>query len=146
MKQWLEANHLTALGHTKFSHMMSHFDSHILSGISPYFFPLKDHIKNFWTALIPERESMASDGKRVVHSTATAEDIVNVLKAALQDKKLISAHRSVSSSVLGKRSVPGDLVVGSNGWDPVKASKNLRTASPKLSPRRLRKTKFMAKR
>jgi hypothetical protein len=140
MKQWLEANHLTALGHTKFSHMMSHFDSHILSGILPYFLPLKDHIKNFWKALIPERESMASDGKWVVHSTATAEDIINVFKAVLQDKKLILAHRSVLSSVLGKRSVPGDLIVGSNGWDPVKAPKNLRTASPKLSPHCTQKT------
>lgn len=143
MKQWFAASHLATLGHLKFSHMMSHFDTFILSAISPYFFPLKDYIGNFWKALIPERESITSDGERVVHSKATPQDIINVLKAALLDTELISEHKS--TSVLGKRSVPGDLVSDSS-WDPVKAPKNLRLANPKVSPRHTRNTKFMAKR
>lgn len=145
MRLWVETSNFTALGHTKFSHMISHFDD-ILSSISPYFYPLKEHIKDFWKTLIPQRENMASDGKRVVHSTATPQDIINVLKAALEDEKLISAHRSPEAmTVLGKRAVPGDLVAARTGWDPAKASRRLRTADPKLTPRPSRRSKFMEK-
>ena len=60
MKQWFTESHLATLGHLKFSHMMSHFNtfilSFILSTISPYFFLLKNYIGNFWKALILERE------------------------------------------------------------------------------------------
>ena len=145
MKMWLETNKLSSLGHVKFSHMMSHFDSHILSKISPYFFPLKDYIKGIWKALIPQRETMASVGEQAAHSTATAQDIINVLKTALQDRKLIDAHLSAPPSVLGKRSAPGDLFVGS-GWDPAKESRALRTANPRVAPHPQRRTKFMERR
>jgi hypothetical protein len=142
MKHWIQASNLSVLGHMKFSHMMSHFEDVILQKISPYFFPLKDHIRAFWKALIPEREQMASNGKLVVHSVATGQDIINVFKDALQDKDLIRAHKS-SLSVLGKRSAPGDLVVGSNGWDATKVPRTIQNA--KLSPKTVRKAKFMTK-
>lgn len=95
--------------------------------------------------MVPEREKIASNGEKVVHSTATVLDIINVFKAALQDEDLIKAARK-SSTVLGKRSAPGDLVAGSSGWDPVKVHRISQAASPKLSPRTTRKAKFMAKR
>ena len=114
MKMWLETNKLSLLGHVKFSHMMSHFDSHIL-------------------------------GEQAAHSTATAQDIINVLKTALQDRKLIDAHLSAPPSILGKCSAPGDLFVGS-GWDPAKESRALRTANPRVAPRPRRRTKFMERR
>ena len=97
IKQWFAASHLATLGHLKFSHMMSHFNTFILSAISPYFFPLKNYIGNFWKALILERESIASDGEWVVHSKATPQDIINVLKAALLDTELISEHKSLEN-------------------------------------------------
>jgi hypothetical protein len=142
MKEWLESNKFSTLGHNKFSHMVAHFDD-VVEGISPYFSPLKVYIQNFWGALIPERALYASNGKRVVRSPATPQDIIEVFKTALQDKDLIAAHKSTESSVLGKRSVPGDLVAGLTGWDPVKIAK---TANPKLSPHHPRKAKFMTKR
>jgi hypothetical protein len=125
--------------------MISHFEKHILSYISPYFFPLRVYIRDFWKTMVPEREKIASKGEEVVHSTATVHDIINVFKAALRDEDLINAARK-SSTVLGKRSAPGDLVTGLTGWDPVKVHRISRAASPKLSPRPTRKAKFMAKR
>ena len=85
--------------------------------------------------MLPNREATASDGKTVVHSTATGEDIIKVFKVALQDKILIRAH-ILASSVLGKRSAPGDLVVGSNGWDPAKVPRDFRKPTPKLAAER----------
>jgi hypothetical protein len=144
MKQWMQASQLSVLGYLKFSHMISHFEDCILPSMSPYFFPLICHLRALWNALIPERETTASNGKQVVHSTATAQTIINVFKNALQDKDLIRAHTSVPS-VLGKRSAPGDLVVGTNGWDAAKVPRNIRKTEPKLSPKITRQAKFMAK-
>jgi hypothetical protein len=131
MKLWFEQRNLSSLGHTKFSHMISYFEDNIVSNISPYFSPLKGYIKDFWKALIPERETIASNGRKVVHSTSTPQDVINVLKAALRDENLIKEHVS-PPSVLGKRSAPGDLV-GLGGWDPAEVPTNPSTANAKLT-------------
>jgi Fungal protein kinase len=145
MKLWFEQNNLQALGLLKFSHMMSYFEKEIVKKFSPYFEPLQVYIIDFWKALIPERESTASDGRRVVHSTSTPKDVINVLKAALRDKNLIKQHASVPS-VLGKRSAPGDLV-GIGGWDPAEVSINPPTANPNLAPAPTkRRAKLLGKR
>jgi len=124
--------------------MMGHFESHILPHISPYFNPLKKYLIAFRNVLLPKR-FLSNRSKEAVHSLTTCRRVINVLKAALLDKKLIDEARQ-SHSVLGKRSVPGDLVVASNGWDVVKVPKTMLTEKPKLSPTTTRRTKLMTKR
>ena len=118
--------------------MMTHFDSHILSKILPCFFPLKVCIIGIWRALIPQRETMAS----VWDNTTTTQDITNVLKAVLQDGKLINAHLLALLSILRKCSAPGNLFVGSV-WDPAKEFRTLQMANTRVALHPQWRTRFM---
>ena len=150
MRYWFDQKSLSNLGIVKFAHMISFFEDQIVSNISPYFDPIKVYIRDFWKALVPEREILASQGRKVVHSTSTPQDVINVFKAALLDDELIKQHNRAhmtgsTSSVLGKRSAPGDLI-GLGGWDPETVPKNITKANPKLNPTPKRKAMLMRKR
>jgi hypothetical protein len=138
IKEWLSATNLSALGHIKFSHMMGHFESHILPYISPYFSPLKKHLIGFRNALLPRVFTLdhtvqpLHTAQEAVHSLAICRNVINVLKNALLDKALIDEAKQ-GCSVLGKHSIPGDLVITPNGWDAIKVPKTVLSAKPKLS-------------
>jgi hypothetical protein len=142
IKEWLCANNLGTLGHLKFSHMIGHFESHILPHISPYFYPLRPHLSTFRDTLLPR--GLNSAAKEAVHSLATCQDVIDVFKNALLDKTLIEEAKK-ARSVLSERSLPGDLVVAPNGWDVIKVPKTLLNAKPKLSPTTPRKTRLMTR-
>jgi hypothetical protein len=133
---------LPTLGHLKFSHIIAHFESHVLQYISGYFHPLKNHLIAIWKALFPRSSGLARDA---VKSDSTCEEIIQVIKMALLDQTLIEeAKMGTGGSVLGKRTRPGDLVIDETGWDPVKPSR-MRTMQPKLSSKAPRQAKFMSK-
>ena len=146
MKAWLNPQNkdsLQDLGYMKYGHMMGYFESEILKHISPYFHPLKHHIKAFWNTLIPpETRVLAASGndeKRAIHSLATPGNIINVFKVALLDDRLIEDAKAARKDH-NKRSHPGDLVADSNCWDTVKlpsASKK-----PKLAVTNTRNAKL----
>jgi hypothetical protein len=144
LASWLKMDDLPTLGHLKFSHMVGHFESHVLPYISPYFHPLTNHLAAFWKALIPV--GMSSQGSReAVRSASTCQDIIQVIQTALLDQTLIEEARKVScDSVLGKRSCPGELVVAKNGWDAVKLPKT-RMKPAKTSSKAPRQTKLISK-
>jgi hypothetical protein len=142
MKEWLTATRLTSLGHLKYSHMLGHLEGSILSHFSPYFDPLKDHIVALWNVIFPVHLSRV--GQQGVRSVATFSDIIKVFKTALLDEKLINEARN-SRTVLGKRSVPGDLTVARDGWDVVKVTKRESEAEPKMKPPTKRSTRLMQK-
>ena len=109
----------------------SFFKSTSFLNISPYFAPLTGYIKDFANVLFPEgKKAVAMKGNPIVHSTATLQDVINILKAVLQDDKLIKDHQS-ALSVLSKHLAPGDLV-SLSGWDPVEAPRNPSKAKPQL--------------
>jgi hypothetical protein len=127
MKEWFNTTiGLSALGHLKFSHITGHFETHVLQGISPYFAPLKKHLSAFLHVLFPQRPSI---GRQAVHSLATPENIIDVLKDALLDKKLIK-HARKQEIVLGKRSRPGELTM--HNWGSVKMRKRT-NSTPSIS-------------
>jgi hypothetical protein len=144
MKDWIRTTDPVNLGHLKYSHMIGHFELDILPYISPYFQPLKQHISALWNTLFPHRFTVPTVGKEATHSPATCLDIIKVFKAALEDKSLIE-EANQSSTILGKRSSPGDLVSAADSWDAVKVPKKLLTAEPRIMPTVLRKTKLMGK-
>jgi hypothetical protein len=106
---------LTTLGHLKYSHITGHFKTHVLPGVSHYFEPLKKHLFAFKQALFPAK---ARTGKQAVHNFTTAQDVIAVLKNALQDQTLIDeaikrrdeADR-LSQPVLGKHSRPDEFTI-----------------------------------
>jgi Fungal protein kinase len=116
MKHWLNVNTFSVVGHLKYSHMSCHSEEVILPHISPFFEPLKPHLKAFWHVLHPQRTTILPVGTSGSHSQATAGSIVDVFKQALQDKQLINEAEK-SPITLGKHSLPGNLV--STGWDAV---------------------------
>ena len=121
LRHWFSMNDLSTLGHLKFSHMIGHFESHVLHHISPYFYPLQSHLTAFWTALLPQRSTTPIGNRSAVMSTATCQDIIQVIKAALLDQALIHEARKATS--LGKCLRPGKLIAAENGWDAVKIPK-----------------------
>lgn len=128
MKHWLSLNNFSILGHMKHSQMSScHFETVILPHISPYFKPLKPHLLAFWHALYPRGPSTLPAGMSDSHSLATCQSIINVLKLALQDNALYPPKGS-----LAKRSLPGDLVSTSGGWDTAPVKKKSSRGKPKV--------------
>lgn len=143
MKNWLAVNTFSVLGHLKHSHMSCHFEELILPHISPYFAPLRPHLRNLWSTLHPQITKTVPVGHQGSHSLATARSVIEVFKRALQDEILIKeAHQS--DSTLGKRSLPGDLV--STGWDAVSVAKKFLIAEPQTQVKQKRQTKLMGKR
>jgi hypothetical protein len=143
MKNWLCSTNLVELGFMKFSHMVF-FEDTILPGISPYFEPLKQHLSSLWNTIVPQpRPSL---GKEFVHSVVTCHDIIKVFKEILLDQSLISNAEEAAATTLGKRSLPGGLNIGSNGWDVIRPMKKQLTEDPKISPSpKRRKSKLMSK-
>jgi hypothetical protein len=139
-------NRLSSLGHLKFSHMIGHFESHALLHISPYFYPLRQHLTAFWNTLFPQRTAAPILGRRAVESTTTCKDIIQVLEKALLDPALINQAKKVSrdDSILGKRSRAGELSMDASGWDPVKRKPGTVKPTAKMSSK-VRQTKFMGK-
>jgi len=107
MREWLEQKSFSNLGHLKFSHMAHHFELIILPHISPYFDPLKPHLRKLWRALHSQITDTVPIGMDGSHSMANPMDIINIFKEALQDPILIDEARSTKTS-LGKRAKPGD--------------------------------------
>lgn len=128
----------------KFSSMIAYFEEDILPHISPYFKPLKPHISALWNVLFPQRLTQPMVGKEATHSTATCLDVINIFKSAFGDELLIE-EAIKPSTILGKRSHPGDLISATNGWDAVELPKNLLTAEPKKNPTTVRQSKLMKK-
>jgi len=144
IKNWLLTKDPSIVGQLKFSSMMGYFEEDILPHISPYFKPLKPHISALWGVLFPHRLTQPIVGKEAMHSTATCADVINVFKSAFEDKSLIE-EANQPSTILGKRSHPGDLISAANGWDAVEPPNKLLTAEPKKNPTTVRQTKLMKK-
>lgn len=145
MREWFSSTeNLANLGHMKYSHVMAHFETHVLEYISPYFFPLKKYIVDFRDALFPLRGHR--DGAIVTHSTATPQDIIKIFKAALLDDQLITdAKVACNSKNHNKRSLPGELVVATNCWDAVVPNIPRTSKKPKLSPSTTRNAILLTK-
>ena len=79
-----------------------------------------------------------------MHSTATCLDVINIFKSVFQDKSLVEEAKQ-PSTILGKRSRPGDLISASNGWDAVEPPQKLLAAEPKNNPTTARQSKLMMK-
>lgn len=131
LRVWLEQTSFEALGHMKFSHMAHHLDIVILPHISPYFDPLKPHLRSIWRALHPQIAVNVPIGRAGSHSTASPMDIINVLKEVLRDPVLINEARSTKST-LGKRATPGDNSPFQCHWTPAPPNIQLLTAEPEL--------------
>ena len=117
IRSWLSASSLKMLGHAKFSQMTAHFGVDILPYLSPYFKSLGPHILKLWTALFPKIELT----KDASHSVATLRNFIDAFKTVLSDEDLIAA--ATSSGSTRKCSLPGELVISSNGWDAVPPKK-----------------------
>lgn len=143
IKNWMCTTDPKSLGHMKFSHMIGHFEILILPNISPYFKPLTPHLSSLWKVLFPQRLTAPSVGQEATHSPATCLDVINIFKSVLEDKSLI--EQAKNTSVLGKRSSPGDHVANTNDWDAVKVSRNLLTVEPGMKPTTTRRSALMTK-
>jgi hypothetical protein len=86
---------------------------------------------------------MVPVGRPGSHSVANARSVVDVFKRALEDENLINEAKR-STSTLGKRCLPGDLV--STGWDAVQVIKKDLTAEPRIQVKVKRHTVLMNKR
>lgn len=122
--------------------MLGHFNASILSHFSPYFDPLKVHIVALWNVIFPVHLNRVD--QHGVHSVATFGDIIKVFKTALLDEKLIKEAAN-PPTVLGKRSVPGDLTMVGDGWDVVKVTKRELEVKPKMKQQTKRSAKLMEK-
>jgi hypothetical protein len=131
VKKWLESTNLVDLGHMKFSHMIGFFEDTVLRHISPYFEPLRLHLSSLWKTIIPHADPYT--GKDSVHSSVTCLEIINVFKTILLDEALITQAEQAGAT-LGKRSLPGELDVASNGWDVVTPTKKKLMKEPNISP------------
>jgi hypothetical protein len=128
LKDWFNTNiPLNTLGLLKHSVVLSYFKTHILPGISPYFKPLKRHLSCFKRVLFPSQFA----GGQAAHSVATAESVIDILKTALLDQRLIndakkrlSEANDQSELILGKHSRPSELTVNdfASGKVPKKTS------------------------
>jgi Fe-S cluster biosynthesis and repair protein YggX len=143
MRQWFSVKDVNNLGVVKQGHMTTFMADDILSHISPYFNPLKKHITAFCQLLFVKK-AKGDYGKDALHSTTTCLDFINIFKSVFADKSLLEEAKR-QSTVLGKRSYPGDLISARNGWDAVDVSQALLVAEPKKNPTNVRHTKFMAK-
>ena len=131
LRHWFSMNDLSTLGYLKFSHMIGHFESHFLHHILPYFYPLQLHLTVFWTALLPQRLTAPIGDRSAAMSTATCQDIIQVIKVALLDQALIHEARKATS--LGKHSCPGELITAKNGWDAGKIPKTMKSKAKTTS-------------
>jgi hypothetical protein len=142
MREWFGPNHGSSesLGGLKLGHMIVLFETHILSGISPYFKPISPYIAKLWHEILPDRS------KPGISSNVTCMDIIKVFKTALLDPALIDEAKKVKldPTVLGKRARPGDLVTAPNGWDVVSVAKRTLNAKAQLQMSRP-KRKLMTK-
>ena len=75
-------------------------------------------------------------------STATCQDIIQVIKVALLDQALIHEARKATS--LGKNLHPGKLITAKNGWDAVKIPKTMKSKA-KTTSKDPRQVKLMGK-
>jgi hypothetical protein len=144
MKEWFLESSLHRLGASKFFHMVGFFESNILRFISPYFKSLEPHLSLLWETILPQRFTTPSIGKKSVHSNVTCSEIIEVFKTILLDKSLI-AQAKQEATILGKRSLPGDLNVSSDGWDVVRPHKKTLSKEPKVKTLRRRQSKLMMK-
>jgi serine/threonine protein kinase len=145
IKQWLCSTNLVILGKMKFGDMVGFFEDAVLPFISPYFLPLKHHLCSLWNTILPQRSKKPSIGKDSVHSHVTCYDIIGVLKTILLDKSLIDQAEQAATT-LGKRSLPGELDIVSNGWYAIRPSKKILMRNPKISPSTApRQSKLMSK-
>ena len=131
MREWLQQTSFSVLGHLKYSHMAHHFELLILPHISPYFNPLKPHLRRLWHALHPQITDNVPLGRDGSHSTASPMDVINVFKEALQDPVLVDGARSTKTT-LGKRAKPGDP--SQNPWYPAETDQRLLTDDPLVAP------------
>ena len=58
--------------------------------------------------------------------------VIEVFKTALLDQTLINEERQAKSD-LGKRALPGDLVVAANGWGAITYPKNFWMHNPRCT-------------
>ena len=75
-------------------------------------------------------------------STATCQDIIQIIKVALLDQALIHEARKATS--LGKHLHPGELITAKNGWDAVKILKTMKSKA-KITSKVPRQAKLMGK-
>jgi hypothetical protein len=142
IQQWIHTKDPKTLGNMKFTHMIALFEEDILPCISPYFKPITPFISGLWNILFPQRLTKPTVGKESMQSPATCLDVINIFKSVLRDKNLQEEAKN-PSTILGKRSRPGELI--SNGWDAVEPTKKLLTAEAKDKQSTARKSKLMKK-
>jgi hypothetical protein len=111
--------------------MIGFFDETVLSFISPYFLPLRQHLSLLWDTISPQPKP--SIGRDSVHSVVTCNDMIGVFKTILQDQSLITQAEQAATT-LGKRSLPGELELSSNGWDVLRPNKKQLKQVPKMKP------------
>jgi hypothetical protein len=144
IKQWLCATNLVSLGKTKYGDMVGFFEHTVLPHISSYFKPLEPHLSSLWDTILPQRSTAPPKGMESVHSDVTCHKIIAAFKTILKDPSLI-AQAERGDTTRGKRSLPGDLEVSSNGWDVIRPSKKQLVKPPKIKPPSSRTTKVMTK-
>jgi hypothetical protein len=142
IQQWINTKDPKTLGQTKFTHMIALFEEDILPFISPYFKPIIPFISELWNILFPQRLTKPTVGKESMRSSATCLNVINAFKSVLQDKALQEEAKN-PSTILGKRSRPGELI--SNGWDAVEPTKKLLSGEAKDNQSTPRKSKLMRK-
>jgi len=143
IKTWLSSNNLVDLGMLKYSQLFAFFESTILSHISPYFKPLRQHLYLLRKTIFPHWEHL-SDGDIGVHSDVTCSKVIEAFKTILLDESLISEAEKAPTT-LGKRSLPGDYDTVKHGWDVVRPSKRTLATAPKFNQPTARRAKLLMK-
>jgi hypothetical protein len=140
LKEWFRITNPENLGHMKIGHIIINFKSQVLHHISPYFNPLKPYISALLTILFPK---LLLDEK-ATHSPATCRDFINIFKTVFEDKALIEEAKQ-SSTILGKRSHPGEPITAPDGWGSVEPTKKQLSTDPKNKPTTHRNRTFFTR-
>jgi len=150
MRQWLTLKNPRDLGFLKHGAMIG-FEANVLPHISSYFQPLKPHLESLWRVLHPvavqskPENTAQSAAHSIGRSSANPLDVIAVFKTALLDHNLIDQARK-SQTILGKRSLPGDLAFAQNGWDVVPVETVLTDPQIGELKSKKRRTKCMTRR